>query len=252
MTFPMCLTEKSLTSRSGHKIRVAMLLSVFCCMAFTAIFAAKIEFDIFPATSTFNVERLNPAGGVVDHATSQQTSAKELETVNIAPVPDFITRIAAEFPHIFTLPASSNAISSKPNATIPQVMQPPFSESALNGKGEKELVALRDGQVTLDVLLSTYSEASMEAHLYDVDGSEVWFKGSSLLSWHRLDANAYAPLQFKGTVDAASMQLEHSGDYGPADNLSYSFDVKEGQKLVIKTYGNAEPRSFIKVSGSAF
>lgn len=229
-----------------------LLLFVAAGIATPELFAAKIEFDIFPATGTFNVEKLNPSGGVVDLENSQQTSASEVPNPTVTPVPDFISRIAAEFPHIFTLPKSSQPVSSVPNATIPEVMQPPFSESALNGKGEKEMVALRDGSVTLKLLLSTYSEALMEAHLYDADGSEVWFKGSSLLSWHRFDSNTYAPLQFKGTVDADSMRLDHSGDYGPADDLSYSFDIKEGQKLVIKTSGNAEPRSFIKVSGSAF
>jgi hypothetical protein len=215
-------------------------------------FAAKIEFDVFPATTTFNVERLNPSGGVVDLENSRQTSANEVTCPVVTPVPDFISKIAAEFPHIFTLPHSSRAISSVPNATLPEVMQPPFSETTLEGKGEKELVALRDGDVTIKLLLSTYSQASMEIHLYDPDGSEVWFKGSSLLSWHRLDSRQNSPLQFKGTVDSDSMRLEGSGDYGPADDLSYSFDIKEGQKMVIKTYGNAEPRSFIKVSGSAF
>ncbi|EKD83007.1 MAG: hypothetical protein ACD_39C00945G0004 [uncultured bacterium] len=252
MIFPRCLTGKSLTSKSGHKIWIALLLVIYGFVALPELFAAKIEFDIFPATGTFNVEKLNPTGGVVDFANSQQTTASELTNTTITPVPDFISRIVAEFPHIFTLPGSSQSVSSKPNATIPEVMQPPFSETALNGKGEKELVALRDGQVTLELLLSTYTEASMEVHLYDTDGSEVWFKGSSLLSWHRLDNKTYAPLQFKGTVDADSMKLEFSGDYGPANDLSYTFDIKEGQKLVLKTYGNAEPRSYIKVGGSAF
>ncbi|HAE40898.1 MAG TPA: hypothetical protein DCG57_20025, partial [Candidatus Riflebacteria bacterium] len=176
-------------------------------MAPPELFAAKIEFDIFPATATFNVERLNPSGGAVELESSQQTSASEVPNPNITPVPDFISRIAAEFPHIFSLPKSAQSVSSVPNATIPEVMRPPFSETALEGKGEKELVALRDGSVTIKLLLSTYSEAFMEAHLYDPDGSEVWFKGSSLLSWHRQDSNSYSPLQFKGTVDSTSMEL---------------------------------------------
>ncbi|PKL42365.1 MAG: hypothetical protein CVV41_14590 [Candidatus Riflebacteria bacterium HGW-Riflebacteria-1] len=221
-------------------------------MVLPELFAAKIEFDIFPATTTFNVERLNPEGGAVDLESSQQTSASEVPNPNVTPVPGFISTIAAEFPHIFTLPKSSQPVSSVPNATIPEVMRPPFSETALEGKGEKELVALRDGQVTLKILLSTYTDASMEAHLYEADGSEVWFKGSSLLSWHRLDDKTYTPLQFKGTADPSSMQLAKAGDYSPKDDLSYSFDIKEGQKLVIKTSGNAESKSYIKVSGSAF
>ena len=245
-------TGKGLILKSGHKASIALFLSVAVFIVLPELFAAKIEFDIFPATGTFNVEKLNPSGGVVDLENSQQTSASEVSNPNVTPVPDFISRIAAEFPHIFALPKSSQPVSSVPNATIPEVMRPPFSETALEGKGEKELVALRDGGVTLKLLLSTYAEASMEVHLYDTDGAEVWFKGSSLLSWHRLDASTYAPLQFKGTVDADSMQLAQTGDYSPAEDLSYSFDIKEGQKLVLKTYGNAEPRSFIKVSGSAF
>lgn len=245
-------TEKGLILKSGHKASIVLFLSVAVFIALPELFAAKIEFDIFPATGTFNVEKLNPSGGVVDLENSQQTSASEVPNPNVTPVPDFISTIAAEFPHIFTLPKASQPVSSVPNATIPEVMRPPFSETALEGKGEKELVALRDGGVTLKLLLSTYAEASMEVHLYDIDGSEVWFKGSSLLSWHRPDSMQNSPLQFKGTVDADSMRLEGSGDYGPADDLSYSFDIKEGQKLVLKTYGNAEPRSFIKVSGSAF
>lgn len=247
-----CLAKRSLTSRSGLKLWIALTLLAAGFTALPELFAAKIEFDIFPATGTFNVEKLNPDGGVVDLENSQQTSAAELKNPNVTPVPDFLIKIAAEFPHIFTLPASSRPISSMPNATIPEVMRPPFSETSLEGKGEKELVALRDGNVTLKLLLSTYSQASMEVHLYDPDGSEVWFRGSSLLSWHRVDSRQNSPLQFKGVVDPDSMRLEGSGDYGPADDLAYSLDIKEGQKLVLKTYGNAEPRSFIKVSGSAF
>lgn len=252
MIFPRCLTGKNLTSKSGHKPWVALLFLISCLTAVPELFAAKIEFDIFPATGTFNVERLNPSGGVVDLENSQQTSASELTNPNVTPVPDFISRIAAELPHIFTNPGSTQSISSKPNASLPEVVQPPYSESALEGKGEKELVALRDGQVTLELLLSTYTDASMEVHLYDPDGSEVWFKGCSLLSWHRVDANTYAPLRFKGDVDSSSMQLGNEGDYNPKEGLSYSFDVKEGQKLILKTFGGAEPRSYIKASGSAF
>ncbi|PKL48206.1 MAG: hypothetical protein CVV42_10510 [Candidatus Riflebacteria bacterium HGW-Riflebacteria-2] len=244
--------KKGLILKSGHNAWIALFLLFVGLIALPELPAAKIEFDIFPASTTFNVENLNQSGGVVDLENSQQTTASEVTGPSVTPVPDFLSKIAAEFPHIFTLPRSSQPTSSLPNATIPEVMQPPFSETTLEGKGEKELVALRDGGVTIKLLLSTYSQASMEAHLYDPDGSEVWFKGSSLLSWHRLDSRQNSPLQFKGTVDSTSMRLEGSGDYGPADDLSYSFDIKEGQKLVIKTYGNAEPRSFIKVSGSAF
>lgn len=218
----------------------------------SSLFAAKIEFDIFPGSTTFNVERLNPVGGSAEIAGNEQTTAKNVPETSTTPIQDYIVKIVSEFPHIFTSPEGTKAVSSKPNATIPEVMQPPFSEAELIGKGEKELVAVRDGDVKLELLLSTYAPASMEVHLYDVDGTEVWFKGLSLLLWNRPDDKQYAPVQFKGNADSSSMVLEKTGDYGPNENLSYTFSLKEGQKLILKTGGNAEPRSFIKAKGSAF
>lgn len=250
MIFPKFCREKKSILRFCRKISAAICL-VLVCFTASSLNAAKIEFDVYPGSTTFNVERLNPVGGtaVIE---KEQTAVKEVPETKTTPLQDYIEKIITDFPHIFTAPQTTKAISSRPNATIPEVMQPPFSETELTGKGEKELVAVRDGDVKLELLLSTYAPARMEVHLFDVDGSEIWFKGLSLLLWDRPDDKQYAPVQFKGNTDSSSMVLEKAGDYGPNENLSYTFSMKEGQKILLKTGGNAQPRSFIKAKGSAF
>ncbi|MFZ5953119.1 MAG: hypothetical protein ACOYXC_20620 [Candidatus Rifleibacteriota bacterium] len=242
---------RSLISKSFPR-RISLLAHFLILACACQSIAATVIFDISPATDSFKVEILNDPGGVKFETTIKSQKAGVSTDETVSPVEDFIDRISSDFPHIFSDPKNIWNSGSKPNATLPEVMQPPFSEATLNGKGEKELVALRDGEVSLAVLLSTYEYATMEVHLFDVDGSEIWFSGQSLLYWERPDSKSYAPAIFKGRADPTSMVSERSGDFGPNENLTYKFDIKEGQKIILKTGGNAAPRSFIKASGSAF
>lgn len=252
MIFQKSLKEKSLTLRLFLSFwRESFLIMAFFCIL-PVLFAAKLEFDIQPGTFTINIERLNSPDTNPDLSASQQTKIEAVPNIKTTLLPDFLEKIFTTFPHIFATPESSTLISSQPNANASQVLQPPNNGSDLEGVGEKELVALRDGTANIEVLLSTYSPASMEVHLYDADGSEIWFNGQSLLIWQRPDDKADAPLSFKGKTDSSSMVKGGGGDYSPAENLSYSIEMKEGQKLLLKTGGQAEPRSYIRVKGSAF
>ncbi|MEW6708449.1 MAG: hypothetical protein AB1403_01385 [Candidatus Riflebacteria bacterium] len=242
---------RSLISKSFPRRRAWLCLFLMLAAACQTI-AATVVFDISPATDSFKVEILNESGGKNSETAIKSQKPGALSDETVSPAEVFIDRIFSDFPHIFSDPKNIWNSGSKPNATLPEVMQPPFSEASLNGKGEKELVALRDGEVSLEVLLSTYEFATMEVHLFDVDGSEIWFSGQSLLYWERPDSTSYAPAIFKGRADPTSMVSENSGDFGPRENLTYKFDLKEGQKILLKTGGNAAPRSYIKASGSAF
>lgn len=246
------LMGKSLTSRLYRSFLFKTFFITAFCLTLPCLFAVKLEFDIHPGTFTMNIEKLNSPESKPELSGSQQTTAKGVPDSTITPLPELLKKILETFPHIFIKPQSSGVTSSRPNATVEQVLQPPFSENELNGKGEKELVALRDGNASIEVLLSTRAPANMEVHLYDVDGSEIWFKGLSLLLWRRPDDKTNAPVSFKGNSDPSSMYKNNEGDYSPSENLTYSFDMKEGQKVILKTGGNAEPRSYIKARGSAF
>jgi len=228
-----------------------LLITAFC-LTLPSLFAVKFEFDIQPGTFTMNIEKLNSPEGKPELSASQQTKASEVPDAETTALPNLLKKIIEQLPHIFTNPLSSNVTTSRPNANAAEVLQPPNSESELKGKGEKELVAVRDGMASVEIYLSTYAPATMEVHLYDVDGSEIWFKGLSLLLWQRPDDSANAPVSFKGDSDQSSMFKVKDGDYSPRDNLTYSFDLKEGQKIVLKTGGQAEPTSYIRVKGTAF
>jgi hypothetical protein len=228
------------------------MLFVFVLLFSSGLNGAKIQFDISPATTTFNVEILNPPGVKTDVQPTSPVSPTEVQTNTKSTMPDFIETISRELVHIFTNPTSSDSSQSRPNSNLTQVLNPPFSENKLPGKGEKELVAVRDGEVKVELLLSTYNQAQMEVRLIDTDGSEVWFNGSSLLIWNRPDGSSFAPVFFKGKSDESSMVLRAAGDYSPKENISYSIAIKEGQKLILRTTGNPNPRSYIRASGSAF
>ena len=86
----------------------------------------------------------------------------------------------------------------------------------------------------------------------DVDGSEIWFNGRSLFLWQRPDDKSLAPVYFKGSPDSASMYRNGPGDYSPNKNLLYSVDIKKGQKLILKTGGQALSSSYIRVKGNVF
>ncbi|MGM0598351.1 MAG: hypothetical protein ACQETH_00920 [Candidatus Rifleibacteriota bacterium] len=248
MIFQKLLTTKSSVLNLLIKLTLLIIIGLP-----TALPGEKLKIGIEPEPEILNIENLNASGTNPNLSPSQQASPQTVEGSSFAPAPDPIDKIAQELPHSITLPNSTSTISSKPNASIGRVLAPPEPKTeTLSGPGEKELVAIKDGEITIEALLSTYSPASMEVHLFDEDGSEIWFKGQSLLLWRRADDRSYAPLSFQGNTDPNSMYEKSSGDFSPRNNLNYKFDLKKGQKILLITSGQAEPSSFIKVSGNVF
>ncbi len=228
------------------------MLALLAIPGSTGLYGAKIQFDISPATTTFNVKILNPPGVQSEVQTTPPVAPTEVQTTTRSSMPEFIENISRELVHIFTNPNSSDSSRSRPDAQVARVLNPPFSDNKLVGRGERELVAVRDGDVSVELFLPTYNQARMEVSLIDTDGSEIWFNGSSLLVWSRPDDKAFAPVFFKGTSDPGSMVLHAPGDYNAKANLSYPVAMKEGQKLILRTTGNPDPSSYIRASGSAF
>ena len=230
---------------------VFLMLALLFITGSTGLYGAKIQFDIAPATTTFNVKTLNPPEIESEVQVTPPVAPTEVQTHTRSSMPDFIENIYRELVHIFTNPNSSDSSRSRPNAQVARVLNPPFSDNKLVGNGEKELEAVRDGDVSVELFLPTYDQAKMEVSLIDTDGSEIWFNGSSLLVWNRPDDKAFAPVFFKGTSDQGSMVLHAADDYNAKENLSYSVAMKEGQKLILRTTGNPEPNSYIRASVSA-
>ncbi len=149
--------------------------------------------------------------------------------------------------HLLT-PAADRKDSIPSAANLDQVLQGnPTGGLEVKGTGENEGVALADGPVKIGIYMPTYKPANMEVQLFDDRGEEIFFRGRSLLNWTRPDDKAYAPVFFQGVADDASMYENGSGDFSPKKDLSYQFEIKAGQRLKIKTGGNALPESYLRV-----
>lgn len=121
----------------------------------------------------------------------------------------------------------------------------------IKGVGGTAGVATADGPVEIAIYLTTFDPATMEVHLFDPDGSEVYFNARPLLYWDRPNDTANAPVLFKGVSDPDSMVRHARGDYTPRPNLKYTFEIKKGQRIVLKTLGKALPSSYIKAVSPA-
>ncbi len=167
---------------------------------------------------------------------------------------DFREILRKRFPHLYDKAEKVLPKTKISRDSLPKVLsdgQTPGGGSGIrvNGVGSSEGVALGDGNVSIGILLKTYNPAFMEVRVYDPDGTEVTFSGKPLLSWRRPNDSADAPVEFQGAADDDSMRKVGPNDYSPRDGLSYDFFLKKGQRIVIKTGGNALKESFIKVSG---
>jgi hypothetical protein len=216
--------------------------------------AATIEIGIDSTVTSYTVERLNASGSNSVAPASEPTMPPEVSNSTTAPVSEPTDELLRRHPHIFTRPQVVENLSSMPNATVERVLQPAgaLQTQTLSGKGSKELVALDDGEVSLEVYLYTYEPADIVVRLYDEEGNEVLFNGQPLLTWRRADDSSFAPVKFKGESDMNSMYEESPGNYSPTRGIDYKFAIGKGQKLVLSTGGAAEPRSFVKATSSVF
>lgn len=104
---------------------------------------------------------------------------------------------------------------------------------------ESSFVAKKDGDMTIEPYLSTYSPASFKVN---VDGKEVF-------SWVRSNDTSNEPCVVQGTADAKSMVEQKAGDFSPASGLKYSIALKAGQKVTSSKSGGFEADSYLKISG---
>jgi hypothetical protein len=216
--------------------------------------AAKIYLGIGSEATSISVEKSNPPDSVLNETSSGQTVPAALSGTTVSPPADTDAGLAQSYPHLFASPKAVKQLSSKLSATVQKVLQSNVSsqEQTLTGKGEKELIALADGEVALAAYLYTYRNASIVARLYDEEGNEIRFAGQPLLSWVRANDTSYAPIQFKGQTDASSMFEESSGNYSPVKGISYKFNIRKGQKLVLSISGAAEDDSYVRAEGAVF
>lgn len=251
MIFQKPLMEKKSVSISFLSLLLMLPASL---MPSQKLEAAQIEIGIASSVTSFTVEQLNASGTGTLQSSSEQTIPAAVPGTTVAPVSEPVDELSQRVPHIFTRPQVVETLNTRPNATVGQVLQTQGAPQTqtLSGKGSKELVALADGEVSLEVYLYTYSPADIVVRLYDADGNEIRFDGQPLLSWRRVDGSSYAPVNFKGVVDSASMFEESPGDYSPTPGISYKVDLKKGQKIVLTTSGGAEPRSYVKATGTVF
>jgi hypothetical protein len=163
--------------------------------------------------------------------------------------PALVEKVRRVWSHLLTDAPRRTPTGPAPAKMDDVIFGKPAVPVALNGPGQKEVVATADGPVKIEIFLSTYNPAAMEVHLIDTDGAEIFFKGRSLLLWQRPNDSSYAPVYFQGDSQPDSMYENNPGDFSPKPGLSYSYDIKQGQKLILKTGGNAEPSSYIRLKG---
>ncbi len=251
----MIFQKLPMEKKSALTSSLSLLLVLHASLMLSPILeAAQIEIGIASEVTSFTVEQLNAPGTGTPQPSSEQTTPVAVPGTTVAPVSEPTEELSQRKPHIFTRPQAVEPLNPRPNATVEQVLQTQGTSQTqtLSGKGSKELVALADGEVSLEVYLYTYSPADIVVRLYDEDGNEIRFDGQPLLSWRRVDGSSYAPVKFKGAVDSSSMFEESTGDYSPTPGISYKVDVKRGQKIVLTTSGGAEPRSYVKATGAVF
>lgn len=251
ITLLIFLRVKSLYLKLIPNIITIVLLATSLLSFYEPLFAASIELGKEGETYSIQVDKFNKSITSLNF-NSNNSRIKSISTSSPVKLPDFVEELLKKIPIIF-IDADKIDNISKTQVSMDKVLQPEQSEGVdLTGKGTKEIIALSDGTFDLQVYLSTYNKAFLKASLYDTDGSEIWFKGQSLLSWERSDDSQNDPLSFKGQVDQTSMHKEKSGDYSPTLNLSYKVDILKGQKIVITTGGEALPKSYIKLKGNCF
>jgi len=147
---------------------------------------------------------------------------------------------------LFSSPAQRTQVS--PPVTVPPTppssqpsapSSPPSSDDSipgdgpvmLAGSGRESRVAKSSGRVSIEALATSGNQkpSSLMIRLFDANGTEVQFQGKPLLTWERKNDSGYFPAWFKGVEDKTSM---HYTDNWSADNKSYSFDIKQNQKIV--------------------
>lgn len=252
ITLQIFLRVKNLYLKLSLNNITIVLIITLLVLCSEHLHSASIEFGKEGESYSIQVDEFNKNLRPASNLSNKNQKIKSVSTSSPVKSPNFIEKHLKKIPIIF-IEADKIENNPKSPVSINKVLQPEQTGGiSLTGKGTKEIIALSDGTFDIQVYLSTYNKAFLKASLYDSDGSEIWFKGQSLLSWERSDDSQNDPLSFKGQIDQASMHKEKSGDYSPALNLSYKVDIKEGQKIVLTTGGEALPKSYIKIKGNCF
>jgi hypothetical protein len=140
-------------------------------------------------------------------------------------------------------------------ATTPPATTDPVGVSkgnlAIAGKNGGSRTAIADGKVSLKPYLTTYNNASYTVHLYDETGKEISYAGKPLFTWNRSDDKSANPAIFQGKPISNSM-TKNGDDWSPVKGLEFNFDIKKGQKVVVKAAGNPTTDAYVKLNSSAF
>lgn len=245
--------------RSRHEFSCLVLAIAILGFGFAAepLQGADVQFGQEDQVLTEKVEAPNlqpggvsvSAGKVPDVGAAGPAVVPQQAPGNLPNEPNLLDRVRRVWSHVLGEAPRRVPHTPPPVGLDDVLLGKPKGPISLEGPGQKEVTATADGPVNIEIYLSTYNPCAMEVHLLDADGTEVYFKGRSLLYWERPDDSSFAPVYFQGTSDPDSMIERKPGDFSPKPNLSYSYDVKQGQRLLIKTGGKALSSSYIRLTG---
>ncbi len=233
----------------------AVLFSVLIVVLCAHVHAAEIEMGREGETVRQVVETLTASSTV---GARWQPAGPAASPAAVVPVPRALDTspwpaAAGGGSHLGNAAAAAGPVPATGASTIPRVISGgPPKRVQVSGLGTADVTAMSDGPVTIEVLLTTYQPATIEIRLLNPDGTEVMVNGHSLLEWVRPDDTANAPVWFQGRKDPDSMETTNGRDYSPKRGLQYTFNIKQGQRLVISTTGNALPASYARATSSAF
>lgn len=270
MIFQTISERKNLFSGLLNRV---LFISLFLMILTSSLHAGDtdtitVELGKEGETATQKVEMLNiekNTSGTFWNQTVKPMQIPPMKPKNIPLNKVILTDLKTERPELYT---PADTVGEEPtviaNTPLKKVIDGPAATAAvtppptgagpiaITGPGKDSRIAVSDGSVTIKPYLSTYNQAHYIVHLIDANGNEIMFNGKPIFSWNRSNSSSYKPLYFKGVKDNNSMYLVKPGDYSPTKNLSYDFQVKQGQKIIVDYAGNPTNDAFMKLNSSTF
>lgn len=228
-------------------LHLALVLCTICPAYSEEIISVQVGAEGSPIEMQILAPNFGKSSSIDDYNVTN-ISVPDVQPLSVDVFEPLVEVIRRNWPHILTDSEKEGVIDI--TSDLDRVIFPePRGPIELTGTGQKEIIATSDGTISIEALLSTFNPAFMTVRLVEEDGSETLFNNSPLFEWRRPDADAYAPAYFMGREDRSSMFLVKPGDYDPAMDLSYDFNIERGQRLIIETGGRALAVSFIRVTG---
>lgn len=229
-----------------------MLFAFVSCTV--PVFSASLELGIEGDSLRQRVETATMGSGTANDSWNPLTpklGAPGTPSGSGGLVDSLLSNLRRKNPQVFQPIGTAIPTASSSSGSFRTLLPGGTGGVEIKGIGGNAGVANADGPVEISIYLTTFEPAAMEIHLFDSDGSEVYFNARPLLFWERPDDTANAPVIFKGVSDQDSMVRQSKGDYSPRPNLKYAFEIKKGQRIVLKTRGKALPSSYIKAVSPA-